>query len=179
LDRWDCAALVGHVSTAIEALWRWQGSPADGDVEVSAATWLDLGGEDQADQNADFSIRYAAKRTHDQMRDLIAAAVRRGGDTIAATSPDAALLLPLPGIWARFDQAIASRVLELTVHGLDLASAIGSTVRPAPAALTVTGAILDERLDGERPSDLGDDYAWVLAATGRAPHPDTRLPVMR
>ncbi len=30
LEGWDCAVLVGHVSTAIEGLWRWQGDRSGG-----------------------------------------------------------------------------------------------------------------------------------------------------
>ena len=29
-----------------------------------------------------------------------------------------------------------------------------------------------------RPADLADDLAWVLAASGRAEHPDNRLPLI-
>jgi uncharacterized protein (TIGR03083 family) len=178
LGEWDCAALIGHASTAVEALFRWQSPPTDGGNEVNAATWLGVGDETTADMNADFSRRYAAKRTHQQIRDLIAAAVVKGNETVAVTEPDVTLMFPFGEIWARFDQGLASRVLELTVHGIDLASAIGSATDPSPVALGVVGAILDELLEGDRPADLGEDRAWVFAATGRAEHTDPRLPVM-
>lgn len=179
LGEWDCAALIGHVSTAIEALFRWQGTPGADDDEIDVLSWVTLGGEDIADQSADFSMRYAAKRTHQQLRDLVAAAVVKGTETVATTPADATLLLPVPGIWARFDQALASRVLELTVHGIDLGSAIGSVTKPSRVALGVVGAILDELLEGDRPEDLADDAVWVPVATGRVEHSEQRLPVMR
>ena len=113
-----------------------------------------------------------------QGRDLLAAAVQKGNGTVASTAPDATLVAPLPGVYIRFDQALASRVFELTVHGLDLGSAIGSSAEPSTVALGVTGAILDESLDGDRPADLSDDLTWVLAATGRVEHDDPRLPAM-
>lgn len=128
--------------------------------------------------NADFSVRYAAKRTHQQLRDLIAAAVSKSYETVANSTAEAALLPPVPGVWLRFDQALTSRMFELTVHGIDLASATGSEAEPSTLALGVTGAILDELLDGDRPADLSDDMAWVVAATGRVEHSDPRLPVM-
>jgi uncharacterized protein (TIGR03083 family) len=179
LGDWDCAALVGHVSTAIEALFRWQGSPADSDDEVTVVGWLGFGDDEGSKINADFSVRYAAKRSHQQLRDLIVAAVSKGHETVANTTAEAALIPPLPGVWLRFDQALASRVFELTVHGIDLAAAIGSASQPSPVALGVTGAILDELLNGGRPNDLSDDLAWVSAASGRVDHGDPRLPVMR
>ena len=47
----------------------------------------------------------------------------------------------------------------------------------------MTAAILDEllarRTVAGRPPDLGDDLAWVRAASGRGPaHPDPRLPLI-
>ena len=93
-------------------------------------------------------------------------------------TPDAVLVAPGGIAWTRFDQGLATRVVELTVHGLDLAAAIGSTTLMSPEALAITGQILDERLDGSRPTGLDDDARWVAAATGRAPHPDPRLPVL-
>jgi uncharacterized protein (TIGR03083 family) len=177
LGGWDCAALIGHVSTAVEGLFRWLGPVVDRDVEIDAVSWWD-GSEAIADQSADFSIRYAAKRTHQQLRDLVVAAVEKGSETVAVTAADASLLLPPPGAWARFDQGVATRVFELTVHGIDLASAIDSAAKPAPVALNVVAAILDERLEGDRTADLADDTSWVLAATGRTEHDDPRLPVL-
>ena len=175
LEGWDCAVLIGHVSTAVEALWRWQGNALPDAPELDAVGWWD--GVD-AGTNDTFSQRYAAKRSHNQLRELIAAAVQRANDMVPTMPPGATLVAPGGIAWTRFDQALATRVFELTVHGLDLAAAVGSTNAMSPNALAVTGQILDERLDGPRPAELGDDAGWVVAATGRAPHPDSRLPVM-
>jgi hypothetical protein len=175
LEGWDCAVLIGHVSTAVEALWRWQGQAPPDAPEVDAVGWWD--GVDAGTNDA-FSQRYAAKRSHAQMRELITSAVRQANNMLSTMEPDATLVGPGGIAWTRFDQGLATRVVELTVHGLDLAAAIGSTTAMSPTALAVTGRILDERLDGPRPADVGDDAQWVAAATGRAPHPDSRLPVV-
>jgi hypothetical protein len=37
--------------------------------------------------------------------------------------------------------------------------------------------VLDTLLEGPRPADLGDEVAWIEAATGRSIHKDERLPV--
>jgi hypothetical protein len=76
---------------------------------------------------------------------------------VPSMPPGATLAAPGGIAWTRFDQALATRVFELTVHGLDLAAAIGSTNAMSPNALAVTGQILDKRLDGPRPAELGDD----------------------
>ncbi len=109
----------------------------------------------------------------------MAAAVDRANQLLPEASPDWPLVAPGGIAWARFDQVLATRVLELTVHGLDLATATGSSVVPDAAALAVSGEILDRRLDGARPTGSETDLDWVRAGTGRAPDPDPRLPVVR
>jgi hypothetical protein len=173
---WDCAVLVGHVSTAIEALWRWRGDAPESAVEVDAVGWWDLA---VGVTNDAFAQRYARKRSHVELRELIHASVARARELVPATAPDLILVAPGAIAWTRFDQALATRVFELTVHGLDLAMAIGSNTEMSSAALDVAGRLLDGRLDGSRPGDITDEAKWVLAATGRIDHLDVRLPVMR
>jgi hypothetical protein len=175
LQGWDCAVLVGHVNTSIEVLWRWRGDPPDGAVELDRISWWDAADPNVNDQ---FARRYAAKRTHDQLRALVATSVRRANELLHEASPDWTLVPPGDVAWARFDEAIATRVFELTVHGLDLAAATRSPATPDPAALAVTGEILERRLGDDRPADLASDLDWVRAGTGRAPHADARLPVV-
>lgn len=174
LDGWDVAVLVGHASTAVEALWRWRGVPSDGAVEIDSVSWWDAV---DAGVNDDFAQRYAAKRTHRQLRDTLAAAIARASGLLPDVEPDACLVAPGGAAWSRFDQALATRIFELTVHGVDLARAVDDPAAMAPAAVAVAGRILDARLPGDRPDELtGVD--WLLAATGRSPHPDPRLPVV-
>jgi uncharacterized protein (TIGR03083 family) len=176
LEGWDCAVLIGHVSTAVEALTRWQGDTPPDAPEIDAVGWWD--GIDSG-TNDTFSQRYAAKRSHEQLRELIRSAVRRTIEMLPSMTPDATLLAPGGITWTRFDQGLATRLVELTVHGLDLASATGSTTAMSPRALAITGQIIDQRLEGTRPAGLEDDGRWVAAATGREPHSDSRLPVLQ
>lgn len=81
------------------------------------------------------------------------------------------------------DEFVASRVVEAVVHGLDLTDALGREPMATPEGVAVTAAILDDLLARKtvagRPPDLGDDMAWVRAASGRGPeHPDPRLPLI-
>ena len=175
LGDWDCAVLIGHVNTAVEALWRWQGEVPNGAPEIDAAGWWDLV---DAGTNDSFSNRYAAKRSHDELRELIRSSVTRATDMLATTPPEQTLVAPGGLAWTRFDQGLATRIVELTVHGLDLGAATGSKTPMSPSALAVVGSILDERIIGTRPSDIDDDARWVAAATGRTPHPDPILPVL-
>jgi hypothetical protein len=89
-----------------------------------------------------------------------------------------------PGYFApmQVDEFVASRVVEAVVHGLDLTLALGRDPIATPQGIALTASILDDllarRTVGRRPADLADDLAWVLAASGRAEHPDNRLPLI-
>ena len=131
-----------------------------------------------ADVNSQWAQAYAAKRTDEEVITALAAALERGTAVVAATDPTAPVVLPASTFVARFDQFVATRLVELVVHGLDLIAAGGAEESPDPEALGIVAAILDARLEGDRPTDLVDDVAWVEAACGRVTHPDDRLPVL-
>jgi uncharacterized protein (TIGR03083 family) len=82
----------------------------------------------------------------------------------------------------RLDEFVASRIVEAVVHGMDLTDATGRDSIATAEGIARTAAILDEllarRTVAGRPADLNDDTAWVRAASGRAPHPDPRLPLI-
>jgi len=89
-----------------------------------------------------------------------------------------------PGYFApmRADEFAASRIVEAVVHGIDLAQALGIPYFAAPDGIAATAAILDDllarRTTGRRPAALSDDLDWVLAASGRVPSDDNRLPLI-
>jgi hypothetical protein len=89
-----------------------------------------------------------------------------------------------PGYFApmQVNEFVASRVVEAVVHGLDLTLALDRDPIATPQGIALTASILDDllarRTVGRRPADLADDLAWVLAASGRAEHPDNRLPLI-
>ena len=83
----------------------------------------------------------------------------------------------------RLDDFISTRIVEAVVHGIDLTDALSRPTTATPEGIEHTAGILDALLtrssEGQRPTDLADDLAWVRAASGRASHPDPRLPVLR
>ncbi len=60
--------------------------------------------------------------------------------------------------------------------------AVAREADPSPAGIAVAAAILDEllarRTVAGRPADLGDDLAFIRAASGRGEHPDPRFPLI-
>jgi hypothetical protein len=89
-----------------------------------------------------------------------------------------------PGYFApmRVDEFVASRIVEAVIHGIDLAQALGSPYFATADGIAVTAMILDDllarRTTGGRPTALSDDLEWILAASGRAPADDNRLPLI-
>ena len=89
-----------------------------------------------------------------------------------------------PGYFApmRADEFVASRIVEAVVHGIDLAQALGTPYFATADGIAATAAILDDllarRTTGRRPAALADDLDWILAASGRAPSDDNRLPLI-
>jgi hypothetical protein len=83
----------------------------------------------------------------------------------------------------RLDEFVASRVVEAVVHGMDVTDALGRQPLTTPRATAVTAQIMDEllarRTVAGRPADLvGDDTAFIRAASGRGKHTDPRLPLI-
>ncbi len=128
----------------------------------------------------EYAYTMVAGKTPDQMPDVLAETF---GKTIEECRSVAAGTVG-PGYFApmRVDEFAASRIVEAVVHGLDLTQALGREPIASPAGIAATAAILDDLLSrrtvGQRPADLADDLAWVLAASGRAGHPDNRLPLI-
>lgn len=89
-----------------------------------------------------------------------------------------------PGYFApmRVDEFVASRIVEAVVHGIDLTQALDRDYIASTDGIKVTASILDDLLTrrtvGRRPADLSDDLDWILAASGREPFDDNRLPLI-
>ncbi len=82
----------------------------------------------------------------------------------------------------RLDGFVATRLVEVAAHGMDLADALEEPSLRMPRTTAMAAEVLDEVLARRwvpgRPADLeGDDPAFLRAAAGRGEHPDPRLPV--
>lgn len=113
--------------------------------------------------------------------DLVAGVDAIAGEAWAALAQcDATVVQGRRGPLSRAD-AVMSRLIELVVHGDDLARAVGRSDRPVlPAAERAVAealtAIYRERA-GHDPSDDGTTE-WIRRATGRVPDPDRHLPLL-
>ena len=176
LGEWSVAELVAHLIRAADRITHYLAQPVDGEVPVCDRV-----------EYFRFDHRAAATGVADRSR---ADAARIGTDALASTftaawtATTAALRTePADRIVPTFmgpmtlEEYSATRVLELVVHGLDLCRALDVPERTDPTALAMTERILRSLLDGDMPGGL-TGTAFVMAATGRDPHPDPRLPVL-
>jgi uncharacterized protein (TIGR03083 family) len=65
------------------------------------------------------------------------------------------------------EEFMRTRVLEMTVHGLDLRAALDLVPDPTGAGLAITAGILRGLLGRELPPGLWDDITFVEKGTGR------------
>jgi hypothetical protein len=175
LKGWDGAVLANHLALSLN-LPRLVGTVDDDCPQIDPATWAERT-RDFADEIDQMSIGLAAKKSHDEIRTQFAQYAAVGRAFVESASVELKVGLPAWQVWLLFSEFLLGRVIELTVHGLDLADAVGSAQSPAPAAVELTAQLMEDQLDGARPSDLGDDVTWIEAATGRIAHRDERLPV--
>jgi uncharacterized protein (TIGR03083 family) len=72
-----------------------------------------------------------------------------------------------------FDEFLKTRVIEITVHGLDLADALGRRPWASDEGMTVTREVLAGLLGQKPPAGLGwSDMTFIEKGTGRVPLTD-------
>lgn len=100
-----------------------------------------------------------AEAWDEMWRRAVQAAGRTDGSRVVATWGPALAL----------DEFLKTRVLEITVHGTDLAEAVAREPWATPEGLHMTNEILRGLLGGDLPSGLGwDDLTFLEKGTGRA-----------
>ncbi len=88
----------------------------------------------------------------------------------AARREDLGRIVVTWGPALRLDEFLATRVLEIGVHGLDLAAALGRDPSITSGGVAVVRGILVGLLGQEPPAVLGwDDVAFIEVGTGRRP----------
>lgn len=172
LPGWTVADLVAHLGRGMSALGACRGA-GPGVVTLSLGEYLGTYPE-RADEIATVTRAMAEEIRPDPLRalDRLAAEalerlteLRRSGDD--------------PVVWARrapilLSEMIGSRLVELVVHGDDLARSVARSLGPGPlepgAVGAVARALLEVLVDrGGWDLEVVDDLAWIRLATGRTP----------
>jgi uncharacterized protein (TIGR03083 family) len=128
-----------------------------------------------------YIVGHAHGHTPATILDTVSETFKQALEAIRTTPPDTLG----PGFFGpmRLEEFVATRLVEVQVHGMDLTDALGAPPLSMPRVTTMAAEVLDEVLARRampgRPADLeGDDLAFIRAAAGRGDHPDPRLPVV-
>jgi hypothetical protein len=165
---WTTGAVVAHVHLGLQEMLLGLVDPTDASPTVDAAGYwaapapaTDAGAED-VDQ-----IRFVQRLAAAYRRPSgVVAHLRMTADGVrraALAAPDRALRFQ--GHVLRLGNFLATWVLELTVHQLDLAREL-DVAAPGPEALALTRTTIEALAEGELPAAWPDELA-VLIGTGR------------
>lgn len=169
LGVWTVRALTGHASRALTTVEAYLDAPvarvdlagpADYFLAASAAGASQVGGAAQIAERG----RLAGAALGDDPAGAVRAAAMRVVARVDREPDDAILGTPVGGM--RLIDYLPTRILELTIHTLDLAAAIGREAEPPGLATEVTFEVVAS-LARRR----GQAGALLLAATGRGPLP--------
>ncbi|MEO3751498.1 sterol carrier family protein [Streptomyces sp. B6B3] len=169
LPGWDVRTLLAHIARQMEALPRLLAEPAPiaSRPETDLNRWA-LANETLADRLDESARRDAAARP-DQVAAIDAAAEEL--DSVLETAIREDLLLPHAlGAMRALDFTV-TRVVELVVHGDDLARAVGAQVRLDRQALAITVRVLADALAAKAPGASTEVRVPPFAAVQCLPGP--------
>lgn len=180
LPHWTLFEQAGHFDISIGLTRMLISSQQDGQVGRDRVSFFIFSRVEHAPTVYDYAYTMVEGKSPGQMPAVLAETFTRTIEEAKANPPD----LVGSGYYAlmRLGEFVPSRVVGAVVHGMDLTDTLGQDPIATPEGVAMTAAIFDEliarRTVPGRPSDLTDNMAWVRAASGRAPHPDPRLPLI-
>ena len=180
LKHWTAFELAGHFDISIGLARMLMAERKDGQPGRDRVSFFIFPRSEVAPVVYDYAYKMVEGKTPKDMPGVLHETFSKTIEEARKTPPDHVG----SGYYAlmRVDEFIPSRVVEAVVHGMDLTDTLGRDTIATPAGMAMTAAILDEllarRTVAGRPSDLKDEGAWVRAASGRAKHPDPRLPLI-
>jgi uncharacterized protein (TIGR03083 family) len=176
-DGWTVKELVAHCEGMLDRLVGANAEEVEGTAEIDRVGYYGYdpdGPREGEDPSKTFS-EVIRERVIDEVGG-------RSGDELQE-SLDSSIAAALEGIGRipaervikrsghprmRFDEFVASRVLEFGVHTMDIGHATLRGERIHPDAAEIVRDILDRRLGAELPKGLGwDTRTFILSGTGR------------
>jgi len=165
---WDVRILVGHVVRDLDRVLTYLDEPAPDVATSDAISYFQsydprTEGPAITDGSTEAADRFGS--TGELVRGLDET-LRRCVESAGANDPGRLLRTRLTTI--RLDEFLKTRILEVGVHGLDLADAIGRDPWLSPAAASTILAILTGLLGEDPAASLGwSDLTFIETGTGR------------
>jgi uncharacterized protein (TIGR03083 family) len=176
LGEWDVHVLAAHLQgTLARAVEYADAPPAAGPATTDRVRYYRYDVDEVAPGVAQRASERAAVLPPEQVPaavEVLAGELRR---RLVDEDPDRLLATPF-GTLPLADY-LATRCVEAVVHHMDLRRALDLPLAADPGAADLVAGLLDAMLDGPRPAGLDRD-GFILAATGRVPTDDPRLPLL-
>lgn len=175
LGSWNLAELVAHLTRQVTRLTAYADQPVEGPAAVDRFSYF----RDVAALAPDVAARAVAearKVDAETLPALFAEGWREDAD-LAATLPADRLIATVRGVM-RVDDYLATRLLEVVVHHIDVRAALDLPPAPTPDAGRLAMELLEGMLGSPRPRNLGR-VRFLLTATGRLPSDDGRFPLIQ
>ncbi|MEX2394051.1 MAG: maleylpyruvate isomerase family mycothiol-dependent enzyme [Actinomycetota bacterium] len=175
---WTVKELAAHCEGMLQRLVTYNAQAIDGPAEIDRVGYYgydpDGPREDEPDKSFSESIRdrvidEVSGRSGDEVREGVRSAIEEMLSGIKEIPGDRVIKRSgHPPI--RFDEFVASRVLEFGVHTMDIGHATLRGERIHASAVPIVKEILQGLLAAALPIGMGwDDRTLILAGTGRRP----------
>jgi hypothetical protein len=180
LGSWDLGGLVGHFLRAVRTPLDYLAAPEPAGPPLPGAAHYAAAYLDRRDQDSSRMDQSVATRGTRELADDTrhpAEALREESQRLAAVlkSAPAGRLVATPFGAVRLDDYLRTRAMEITVHGTDIAHALGEAWTPPQALLADT-----IRLLGEIAILRGSAVDLIRVLTGRTPpEPGEVVPILR
>jgi uncharacterized protein (TIGR03083 family) len=180
---WDVLQLAAHIDVFMGLTMGLVGEPQSVEPVVDRASfYISVSDRHQvAPAIYQYIVDHAEGHSPKTILDTVQETFKQSLEAIRTTPPGTVG----PGFFGpmRLDEFVATRLVETTVHGMDLTDALGAPPLHMPRTATMAAEVLDElvarRTVPGRPADLeGDDLAFIRAVAGRGEHADPRLPII-
>lgn len=165
LGEWTVRELVAHTNRAYKTLLEYAEADVKDPTEIySAAAYVRTV---MAEQTPHVHIAARARREAAETSDWVSATddlAARAGALVERSAPDHPMHL-MVGVM-QLDQYLATRVVELVVHGLDLSRALGISTSPPEESARVALTVLLDLASG---SDLSQVVRLLTGRTADLP----------
>jgi uncharacterized protein (TIGR03083 family) len=167
LGVWSVRSLAGHTARAILTVESYLGQDEPGAVTIPSAEAYYNDVLEQFTDHESIEARgvEAGAWLGDDPVAQVTEALARTRALIAAQPADR--IVSIGGMGILLDQYLRTRVVELVVHSIDLARAIGSEHTPPAEGIATTVSLL-----AGTAAHKGQGVALLMALTGRAPLPE-------
>lgn len=176
LGTWTLAELVTHLVRGVTRITEYLPEPAAQAPEFDRVSYFQYDAAAAAPGVAERAVQEAAGVDPTTLPGRFS--VGWLAAEAAARDHGPGQLLPTFRGTMRLDEYVATRVLEVVVHHLDVRTALDLPPASTPAAARMTMSLLEGLLGEPRPRAMGRTR-FIQAATGRLAVDDPRFPVLR